>query len=388
MGLPKVTFNIADHGLSRAGDGVQKTPGLVITGATASGINIGESKQIFSLDDAEALGITEAGTNIFAYKHIKDFYTETEIGAELWIMLVSDATTYEQMADVNENIAKKLIADAGGKIRVLGLLKKSPGTETIAEGLDEDVKKGVINAQDLADYYAEQYMPFRVLISGNSFDGTPANLFDYSVGTWPRVNMLIANNDGAAEACIGQEIGRLAAIPTQRSIARVKDGEVETSQTYFTDGSTVESLHSAWESIHDKGYTFYRNFTGKVGYYFTDDKTLVDSTNDFNTLSRGLVMDEAVIIANEVLTEELNSEVPMTPDGKIHPAIIKAWQSNIETRIGALMVAEEKLSAVEAFIDENQNVLETDHVVVNIRLQPVGYAKFIEVKIGFTTNIA
>lgn len=387
MGLPKVTFNIADNGLGRVGDGVQKTPGLIVSGVTSPEISVGESKQIFSLDDATALGITE-GTNAVAYKHIKGFYDEAGAGAELWIMLVSPATTYEQMADVNENIAKKLISDAGGNIRILGLVKSSTGTETIAEGLDADVKQGVIKLQELGDYYAERYMPFRGLISGNNFSGTPADLFDYATGTWPRVNMLIANNDGAPEASIGQELGRLAAIPTQRSIARVKDGEVETEQCYFTDGSPVESLYSAWNSIHDKGYTFYRNFPGRVGYYFTDDKTLVDPTNDFSTLSRGLVMDEAVIIANDVLTEELSSEVPVTEDGKIHPAIIKSWQSNIETRIGSLMVGADKLSGVEAFIDENQNVLATDKVIVNIRLQPVGYAKFIEVNIGFTTNIA
>jgi len=99
------------------------------------------------------------------------------------------------------------------------------------------------------------------------------------------------------------------------------------------------------------------------------------------------VMDEAVILANNTLTEELSDEVPVNEAGQIHPAIIKSMQGKIENDINQRMVAEGKLSAVRAFIDVNQNVLQSDQIIVQLSLQPVGYAKMIQVNIGFTTNI-
>lgn len=387
MGLPTVKINIATGGLGRAGDGVQKIPGLVITGQTeAGGITIGESVQIFSLADAEGLGITEVGTNAFAWKHLAAFYAKAS--GELWLMLVSDATTYADMASLTEEMGKKLIADAGGRIRVLGLLKKSTGTETITEGIDADVKVGVVNAQALAEYYEDRYMPFRAVISGNTFSGTVAELFDFTTADHNKVLMLLANNDAAAEASIGQLLGRIAAIPVQRSIARVKDGAVEDFTTYFTDGQAVETLRDAWDTIHDLGYTFYRNFTGKAGYFFTDDRTLTSATDDFSSLARGMVMDEALILVYNVLLEELNDEIPISADGLIHPAIIKTWQNNVNRRIKLLMTDTGKLSGAVCTIDPNQNVLSTDKVEVQVSLLPVGYAKYIDVTLGFTTNIS
>lgn len=74
MGLPKIKFNIATNGLGLPVADIQKNAGLIITGNTVSSkITIGESKQIFSLEDAQKIGITE-DENPFAYKHIKAFY--------------------------------------------------------------------------------------------------------------------------------------------------------------------------------------------------------------------------------------------------------------------------------------------------------------------------
>lgn len=388
MSLPKITFNIATGGLDRLAAAIQKTPGLVITGATVAGkVTIGASNQIFSLSGAEALGIEATGVNAFAHKHIKDFYKQATSGTPLWLMLVSDATTMEDMADVTQDFAKKLINDAAGKIRVLGFIRKSTGNETITEGLDPDAKLAVIKAQALAEYFESKYMPFRFILSGNSFNGVPANLFDYATATYNKGHLVIANNDGSPEASIGLVLGRYAKIPTQRSGARVKDGPLEAIEAYFTNGEPVGTLTDAWDTIHDKGYTFFRTFSGRSGFYLTDDRTLTAIDDDFSALARGFVMDEAILIAYDALVEELSDEVPLTVTGQIHPAIIKAWQNKVFTQINGLMIQEGKLSNANVYIDENQNILQNDVLVVNINLQPVGYAKFIEVNIGFTTQI-
>ena len=390
MSLPNIKFNINKRGIGQLQADIQKTPGLVLTGVTIAGANkvtVGNSYQIFSLDEAIALGIEETGTNAFAYAQIKAFYDKALRGAELWFMLVLQTVTMGDMADVTKVYAKKLLADASGKIRVLGLCKKAGTTETITFGLDADVDLATVKAQALAQDYANRYYPVRVLISGNKFSGVVADLKDYTTTDLNKVGILIANTDGSKEAAIGMALGRLASVPTQRKLSRVKDGAVEPFEAYFTNGAKVATLDTAWDAMDNKGYIFLRSFANRSGFYFTSDKTLTGATDDFNSLARGLVMDEAVLIAYHVLVEELSDEVPVTEAGTIHPAIIKSWQNNIESQIKGKMVDTGKLSGAKAYIDENQNVLQTNNINVEMQLLPVGYADFITVNIGFTTNL-
>ncbi len=387
MGLPKITFNIATDGLGLAESDVEKIPGIVVTGNTVAGkITIGESKQFFSFDEATESGITETD-NPFAYKHVKAFYDYAGTGAELWLMLMSDATTMTTACDKNEQIAKKLLNDAAGNIRVLGVVREQTGSETITNGLDADVDTAAVKLNELAEEFAGNYFPFRGILSGGSFSGTVSELKDYSTTELNRVSVLIGNTDGEADAAIGLALGRLSSIPVQRNIGRVKDGAVEQLAAYFTDGEKTESKLASWDAIADKHYIFFRNFAGKSGFYFTDDPTLTGDDDDFVSLARGFVMDKAVILAYNVLVENLGDEILMTESGNIHSAIIKSWQNAVENTLNTNMTDDGELSACKCYIDETQDVLTSNEMVVQIQLQPVGYAKFITVNIGFTTEI-
>lgn len=386
MALPKVIFNIAKDGLERTGF-ISKKVALIATGVTISKkVQLNQSYQIFSLKEATDLGIT-AEENAFAYKHVKAFYDQAGSGTPLWLMLVSDATTMEMMLDKDGNFAPKLIADAKGEIRALGVVKKATGSETIENGLDQDAHKAVPKAQALAEHFEKKYMPLRVIISGNAWNGNVANLTNYSENKYNKVACLLANADKEKDAAIGLLLGRITSIPVQRKIHRVKDGSVLPLVAYFTDGTTIDSKADQWDTIDDKGYIFFRTFVGKSGYFFSGDHTLTQHTDDFKALSNGFVMDKAMLVAYSVLMEELSDEVLLSEDGGIHPAIIKSWQTKLETQLEKQMVQGGELSAVKIDIDPKQDVLATGKVIINIKLLPVGYANFIEVNIGFTTTV-
>lgn len=388
--IPNITFNISTNGLGLSQAEIQKIPGIILTGVTVSGsgkITAGNSYQIFSLEEAENLGVTEGGTNDFAFKHLKAFYDQAKKGAELWLMLVPSTVTMEDQADLTKDYARKLLSDAKGKIRILGLLKKSGTTETITDGLDADTHLAVVKAQALAQNFADRFYPVRIVISGNKFSGIVSDLKDYSTSNFNKVSILISNTDASKEAAIGLALGRLASTPTQRKLSRVKDGAIEPNNAYFTNGSTVATLDSAWNAIDNKKYVFLRSFPNLSGFYFSGERTLTGAIDDFNSLARGLVMDEAVLMAYTTLVQELSDEVPVTESGTIHPAILKGWQNAVEKDIKTNMVEEGKLSGVRAYIDENQNVLQTNNVNVELQLLPVGYADFITVNIGFTTTL-
>lgn len=387
MNLPKITFQVQNGGLLQQPIVSDKVVAIIGTGAAVENkIALNTSYQIFSLKEAEDLGIVEGEANDFMHKQIADFYTEAKQGAELWLMLVSDATTYTVMLDANENYAKKLIADAGGAIRILGAVKKSAGNEATVSGLDGDVHTAVPKAQALGTYFAEKYMPVRSIISGNNFSGTIADLLDYTQAENNRVSCLLANNDGSKVASIGLVLGRLARTPVQRNIGRVIDGPIEKTAGYFTNGAKVETLQDGWENIYKKGYIFLRSFIGKSGFYFTDDQTLTAETDDFNSLARGLVMDKAVLLAYATLVENLLDEIEMTESGTIHPAVVKSWQAQVDNALQT-MVDAGNLSGKAVNIDPSQNVLTSGVLQMALKLLPVGYAKEIAVLIGFTTSL-
>jgi len=388
--LPYIKFNISTNGLGQSQADIQKTPGLLITGVTVTGDNdivAGEAYQIFSLQEARDLGIEAVGENKFAYKHIKAFYDYAGENAELWFMLTTTTMKGALHNDNEQSFAEKFISDAAGKIRVLGVAKKAAeGAVTLSGALDKDVIDAVEKAQKLADLFAEKYSPFRVVLSGNAFTGNLEELQDYATSNYNRVSILLSNTDGEKDASIGLALGRLASTPVQRNIGRVRDGAVEDNAAYFTSTDKVESKSSQWSAIHEKGYIFLQNYAGRSGFYFSDDVTLTKPTDDFKSLANGFVMDKAVLIAYDALLEFLKDEVPVNADGTIHPSIIKSWQSAVDTQIRSLMVEPGNLSDVSVNVNPNQNVVSTGKVEVQVALLPVGYAKYITVNIGFTTN--
>lgn len=386
MSLPNIKFNISKNGLGLLQGAVEKTPGLLLHGFEVAGndkVKLSKSYLIFSLKEAENLGILPIGDNSFAHRHIKDFYDEAGTGAKLWLKLFG-----QKMSSAIEFDARDLLQDAKGEIRVLGVAC-TPGISegSIIDSLDADVHLAVVEAQKLGEEFSNRYNNLRCILSGNANYIDVSELRDYTTFNFNKVAMMLGSVEGQfGYGAVGLALGRMAKIPSQRKISRVKDGPATYSQCYL-GAEKAEVLENAWDEIDSKGYIFLRSFPNRSGYYFSSDKTLTQVDDDFNSLARGLVMDEAVLIAYDTLIEELSDEIPVTTTGTIQPAIVKSWQNNIERQINGLMVDQGKLSGVKAFIDENQNILVTNNLTVSLQLLPVGYADFITVNIGFTTNL-
>lgn len=387
MALSKIKFNINNQGLEKSADEIEKIPGLIITGVTVTdGVVIGQANKIFSLKQAEQLGIKKEGVNAFAYKHLQAYFSIAGAGLPIWVMLVSDGTSMTDMVDKFNAHAKKLIEKAK-EIRVLGVIKKASGAETISNAFDQDVHNAVVKAQELCDHFTSKYYPLKVIISGNRFNGNLKEMTNYETTNYKDINLLIANDDGASEAAIGLCLGRQAIIPSQRRQNRIKDGAIIPLKAYFTNGKEVDEFEDFWDAFDDRRYTFFRNFPNRSGYYFSGEKTLVGSANDFSTLAPGFVINEALLIANNILTGELSEEIPFTSEGLIHPAVTKSWQGKIESEIKILMQDTGKISGVKASINAKQKLAKKDALTIGLSIQPVGYADYITVNIGFSTKL-
>lgn len=394
--LPKVKITFENGtlgGVSPSEDGVV---GLVAhAAAVGTTFVLGTPYLITKLDGLTALGITSESTGVNAgvYKTVKEFYAEAPEGTKLWLMGVAASTTVPNLTDKTKNNIKPLLEAARGAINIL-MVKVSPGgTPTMQGSIDGDTLTAVANLQALADDWTEQkYAPFLSVVEAMSYNGVASGLPDLSERSDNRVAVVLGDTvAGSAGAAVGLVAGRLAAMPVQRSLARVRSGAIANQEMYI---GTVAAELGDPEVAHDLGYIVPRTFVGKSGYYWSDDKLATAASDDYATIARRRTIDKAYRIAYKTLVDEIADEVPVDADGKLAAYHCKGVETAVESAIVNQMTSEGNLGndpdnasdlGVQCYIDPEQNILATSRLEVGLKVKPYGYSKYINVKLGFKT---
>lgn len=388
-GLPGVNITIK-NGLGRVNPTDDACAGMIVSGTVTTGYTtLGTVVQLFSLQAFIDLGFTEAN-NALAYNDVKNFYDEAGEGAELWLMVVSDATLLATLCDnaTTGTSVKTLLNAANGRIRILSINRKPPVAYTSVYttglgGVDDDCYGAIAKLQVVADNFAAAFKPFRAILVGQGFRSTTIGTLDLKTLVANRVAVLIGGINTGIVSC-GLLLGRFASIPVQRNPGRVKDGMIMLTGATFPDGTAVNSIEASWNSVHDKGYIFFRNYYGKAGFFVTDDPTCAANSNDYCSFARGRVIDKALVIAYATMVEELNDDIEVEQTtGYISAAVIGSWQSNVENALMQNMTGEVSGSPV-CFIEPKQNFLSSDTIAVGISIVPKGYAKKINITLGMT----
>ena len=395
MAYPGVYITVANNSgpVVLSGD---KITGMILTSdAAPSGLAHATAKKIFSLKEAEELGIDAAfdtAENSHAYRNLLEFYDAAPVGTPVWIMVLPSTETITDMCDKTNDFAAKLVDAAQGEIKVLGVsrIPDSGYMESTTNGLDDDVITAVAKLHALAEEKAGQMMPFRGILEGRSYQGDPALLEDLRAMTHNRAGVTLVSSENAVDgshdgsASIGMLLGRIASIGVQRNIGRVKDGPLPIQQAYLSDGTTVEDAALELEAIHDKGYITARTFFGKAGYFFGDDPMATGLDDNYRNLSLGRTIDKAILLAYLTYVEEVQDDFPVDDEGNINPGLLKSYQASIERAIEVNMLNDQEISGVNVYIDPAQDVITTGKIEVELNITPVAYAKEISVKIGFT----
>lgn len=399
MGMPKVNVLYQNGGLQQTAGTDDQVCGLLLMATAApAGLAFLTPKQIFGTADLVALGITAAydtaqSTN--CYKQITDFYSQAGEGRELWIMIVVNTTLMATAMNVTSTtMAYALINGAGGRIKVMGISRKPAVayTATYTGQIDADAITALTNAQALGDFFAGVFRPLRFIIDGRDFQGTLGSLGNLKASSLNRCAMVIAADTvSTKESMVGRVLGRLAKLPVQRNIARVKDGDIGISTAFFTGATLTTDIKdiavASLDTANDSGYIFPRKHQGLNGYFFNDDPTATLPTDDLNTIGRGRVIDKATVIAYQTYVLELADDLDVDATGKIAPAVAKYYQGAIDRALrnaffGGIYGAE--VSNIKVVVDPNQNIITTNKVSVSVFIQPKAYSKTIEVKLGLT----
>jgi hypothetical protein len=386
MPLPGVNIQVQRNGLGLREQSADGVVGLVANGVAATGLALGVATQIFSLAQAIALGITAAydtTNNVRVYRDIKEFYDEAGEGSELWIMLVSQALTQTLIVTNTEQHARKLLNDAAGRIRILGI-SRNPAvgyTPVVTSGIDQDVVTALAAAKVLGTAFEALYRPVRIVLDGYAYNGNTAQLVDLKIQDTNRLAVFIGNSESRAKNGVGLLLGRLAKDPVQRNPGRVKSGAIAGVTAAFIGTATLAAVEATIQAIDTKGFITLRRHEDKAGFFFTDAPTATADNDDYSTLPNGRVIDKGIRLTYKTYVEEILDEIEIDiTKGYIAPDKVKYYQSTIERAIETNMAGE--ISGVRAYVNPAQNVLSTKNMDALLEITPVGYARTLTIKIG------
>lgn len=397
MGSVNITLSNGNlGGTTQTQDGIV---GMVMSGTGSGSFPFGEGVLLGSVKDAEALGMT-AANNPLAHRNIKSFYGEAGEGAALYVLLVSDAYDLKSMCDPdNADGISKLIDYAEGKITVIGVACN----DVAVFGADGDFSKGIdaiTNMQTTLANYANKQWPMRGVVAMGSYlpEGVELNeLDDVTLLNKNRVSALLGDtvadlpSIGAVSSALGLLMGRIARIPVQRKVSRVKDGPITLDQVYLgydpTSGNMIKQEQVSdvvKEALQTNGYISFKKYEGKGGYYFTGDGTATAAEDDYSMLSRGRVIDKAQRIIYRTLVDEIDEEVPTVEGGKPDPDWCLWLENKIVTNLDQQMTSAGEIVAALCNIPRDQLITQDSQLDVVGSVRPLGYSTNIDVKLGYT----
>lgn len=389
MSLPNVNINLGNGNIGSvtlSDDGIS---GMVLTGSeVGDSLVLNKVYVLSSSNDLKKLGVTKEN-NPLVYKDVNAFYAAAGDGAELHLLVVSEATTLTAMCSSEaDSPLKKLIDSAAGRIRLVGVNRNTPAdySTTIQKCIDEDVVTAVSAAQQAAESYMARIAPFVVFVPAIAWTGSTEGIYMPREGSQNSVSVVLASDGKFGDsklysAAIGQVLGRAASCAVNISVGRVKDGSIAPSG-YLTNGKSPEESYSLWNALHDAGYIFYRTYIGKNGYYLNDDATAIATTDDYHRLCLIRVIQKAVVICYKTYIDEILDSIEIDPStGKITQPMCKYYEQLLVRAVNTNMDGE--ISGFTAFIDADQNLIATGKLQVQAKIVPTALLKDINVDLSF-----
>lgn len=395
MGKPKVSIGFENGNLgvvATSPDGICS----IVASAVANGtFALNTVYTVFSLKEAETLGIIASVDNYELHKTIKEFYAEAGDGTELWIYGVAKTQTLDQLVADSE----ALLMASNRRIRFV-LLKFAPtAAQTVADGIITGFPATLAAAQAIADdFTVNKIHPVVFIIEGYNYSGVPGDLTGFSMTTYNRVAVLIGDTEtrtgttaskGAAVGVLG---GRIAKNQVHVNIGRVKDVALKPLEFFILD-TPVEQVNI--DALYDKGFITLTTHVGKSGYYFVDDHLACTVEDDYHFLTRRRVIDKAYVLANGVLTNYVLDDFDLLDGGKLSPIDARTIEAEMERVIAQEMSAKKELSVdvtkandtgVQCLVETTNNVATTGIIQGKVKVKPKGYGRYLEFTIGYNLN--
>ncbi|MEJ1242115.1 DUF2586 family protein [Chryseolinea sp. T2] len=343
------------------------------------------SFQVYSLQEAETAGVTVDDFPV-AHYHIDEFYRMSD-SAQLQVKFVSYTGGTHDFAEV-----KELVADADGDMSQIGVYTQanfSTGMVTALQAVMSDLKE-------------EDDIPLVSLLQANFSGVTLSSLSDLSSSNAPQVAVLLGQDGGGTGAAlynsIGKSIGILGAALGSLSVSSVHESiawkgqydvsGAELNTLAFANGTPYKSVSkSQLATLNDKKYIFLLKDFGLNGSYFNSSFVATQESSDYYSLERGRVINKSRKLLRTSLLPQLNSPLYLEESGSLRLETIGKFTSLAEQGLQGMLRAGE-LSNYSVYIDPAQDVLASDTLVIDVKLQPVGVSRYINITLGFAVSLA
>lgn len=395
--------------------------GLICGGVAAAGLALNTPLKLIQLSDAEDAGIDaayDAANDVLVHYHIEEFFRLCPTGT-LYIMLVAQATTLEDMCDIAlaNNIKDLVLASDDHEVKYVGaVLNPIVGyVSVIQDGLDADVVNAIPKAQALVDdlFVNHQIYLDGILLEGRELNGTIAALVDLHSYAKRNVSVVLAQDPAivalSAEysntAAVGSALGGIAIRKVCENLGSLEITnmplEKKADETYsltddalgrwedaaLSDGTLFSDLTPAERVLLlEKGYIYVGTYEGYPGYFFNQGHTAADLEDDFTRIERNRTWNKAARYVRRALLPKMNGNIDIDANtGFIKPSIVGDWEAIAQKRVDQ-MLTDDEVSAVKVKIDPFQNVFAAD---LNLTLTVVlkGVAEGITADIGFALKI-
>lgn len=390
MALNDVTFIKGAGGLGRPLPGEDHISGLVFYLADANlptgFLTTDRIKQVFSISDAESLGITEgSATNGVLWYHINEYFRMQPQG-QLYVGIFDDAAIDYSVIETVQNFAD-------GKIRQIGVYDKTAfATGTLG------------TLQTSATALETAHKPLEVIYAGDISGVTDlSTLADLRTLNNPNVSATIGQ-DGAnagkalfdSEAVsisdLGAVLGAVSAAKVNESIEWIRkfnftDGNEFNVPAFGNDDLVKDKADSFLSALKDKGYMFLKKHIGLSGTYQENSATAVTVTSDFAFIENNRTINKATRGVRAFMLPNLASPVFLNADGTLTEDTVAKFKNDASRHLEQ-MERDQEVSAFAVLIDPTQNVLSTSTLELTIQIVPVGVARLIKINIGFTLAIA
>jgi hypothetical protein len=404
MGLNGVRVNRLEGGLGRKNPSTDGVMLLVVQGAVATaGLALKLAKEIISLSEAEALGVTASydDTNdILAHHHIDEFFRINPNG-NLFIVLDDGALTVANI---------QTIVKENATIKGIGFVRN-------AAAAPADMGAYVSAYQTMVtELRAESRNISSVLVEGSVFnDATLISAYpDARAYDAENVSIVIAQDPiiravktaHETYAAIGAALGAISARSVNENIGSLdvdtKPSAYKGNATYpltdadrkrwlsakLQDGRDFSSLTTAEiKALATKGYIAVGFYNGYAGYYFTDSHTCIESASDYSRIENNRVWDKAATLGRTALLPRVKGNLLKDPTtGFIRDIEATELQSLAQTAIETMEAAGE-ISGASIFIDPAQTVSDDSPLQVKGQVLFNDILHTMEFDLGLTSKL-
>ncbi len=344
--------------------------------------NINVLRQVYNLQDAEQKGYTEENEP-FMHGLIKEYYEE--LGGKQLLYVYGTAETQTMTDVLNATAANgltKALRQSNGQINLVAVARKpASGYSAGNEFLDTDVATAISAAKVLAEAQQANNTPIRVIIEGRVANEAATNSYKPKEQANGYAAVVLGGTKTDGSAAVSLALARAVKYPAHVKLGSGQNGALATERIYIGTKPIEERLDV--ETLHDAGFLTFHRRTGTAGYYFGVDNMC--ASDDFRILVHGRVMDKAQRIASLAFLPFVENFVTLKPNG----TIADSEASYIENVIGASLASGLKgqVSDIAVEVDRTANLVNTSSLPVDIKILPLGYLTWINVRLGLTASI-